>query len=77
MESQPSSASFILAAGEDIAVSDLKNKTLAVWDKEGHLKQQYIFSGIDTLLALGLSDDGQTAYLFDGKAIHSVSLSRE
>lgn len=77
LEGQLSSASFLLSAGEDIAVSDLKNKTLAVWDKEGHLKQQYIFSGLDTLLTLGLSDDGQTAYLFDGKAVYSTPLSQE
>jgi hypothetical protein len=74
LDSQPSSASFLLGAGGNIAMCDPKNKSLAIWGKDGKLDKQYVFEGISQIVAMGASKDGRTAYVFDGIDIYSVGL---
>lgn len=76
LETPPSASAFLLQAGDRIGLADLKNRSLALWSKEGKLEQQYVFDGVSQMIAFGLSDDGQTAYIFDGRSLYSIPLSQ-
>ncbi len=68
------SASLVKVADNRIFILDSKSKRLLIFDKQGVLSRQYLFSSLNNLKDFSVSADNKTAYLLNDEAVYKINL---